>query len=737
MNHGLPELNSSSIGMAVAALQAISELNVFGPRGGPSSMIHVLPDELTRNYNTLLSALPRESNSKEIDAAILSVISYPAFAVADQKCVTKTRSQIIAKLAGKYGCKRFLRDGHQAEVENTSRLHYEPSELKIFEHIECEWPLFFTYLILDGLFRGDFEQVEHYRELLKPLLVDSNELKQKLLRERSETSNESLDAVIATIPDDAKLVPEVYIVPQHKCAAEKENPRSQDRYPNENIPLVWAQSLYILGELMYDNLLSPAEIDPLARHSVLTKRSLHRDVVVQVSLIAEDAELQSRLAMYGLETQTPQQVASIKVSHPSFLRDAYRYLGVNTKLGLTGRPSRPLGTLATCKLYRVGGQIYSFTPHFMDGEEFYLNLDNDFLVTLLEHELRFIKNNWLSSGRPTMTIMLTHAMMDSLALPTRGSGYVPTPDNKSLMGVSKSGLLDLMMSLRSGYCGGVRVRLGRLQEMISTSCVQSLEFLNVGNLDFESILGQGDRKTAKDAWLQASNQKKTTSRSIKKDSKAAGASPLLSPIGGTDDHDYRHTTPLSAHTGGQFGRLFDAGHIPDPFKGSKPQLPELSLDNTRRLSLNEPAAPDCLPLCFGDHSNIQPAIEMLNKSSNINDQADVLHYLVSCKGLDMEVPISTHGKASVKTLLEEVYHNAARLRKWDIVRQTAGILKKVVNSLTINLSDLVIRQKQVTVGTGASEYVVSAPMTPSKLSSVIFQHWYVIAKHKRVLIKLL
>lgn len=84
-------------------------------------MIHVLPDEITRNYTTLHSALPRESNSKEIDAALLSVIGFPAFAVGDAKLVERTRNEIIEKLGGKYGCKRFLRDGHQTVLESESR----------------------------------------------------------------------------------------------------------------------------------------------------------------------------------------------------------------------------------------------------------------------------------------------------------------------------------------------------------------------------------------------------------------------------------------------------------------------------------------------------------------------------------------------------------------------------------------------------------------------------------------
>ena len=44
-NHGLPELNASSIGMAKAALEAMNELDLFGARGGPTSVIHVLADE--------------------------------------------------------------------------------------------------------------------------------------------------------------------------------------------------------------------------------------------------------------------------------------------------------------------------------------------------------------------------------------------------------------------------------------------------------------------------------------------------------------------------------------------------------------------------------------------------------------------------------------------------------------------------------------------------------------------
>ncbi len=38
------ELNASSIGMAKAALEAVSGLDLFGARGGQASIIHVMHD---------------------------------------------------------------------------------------------------------------------------------------------------------------------------------------------------------------------------------------------------------------------------------------------------------------------------------------------------------------------------------------------------------------------------------------------------------------------------------------------------------------------------------------------------------------------------------------------------------------------------------------------------------------------------------------------------------------------
>lgn len=430
INHGNPELNASSIGMAKAALEAMAGLNLFGIRGGPASVVHVLADEIARSRMTLKSLLPRESNSKEVDAALLSIIGFPAFAVENEAIAQLTRQKILDKLTGNYGCKRFLRDGHQTVLEDTSRLHYEPAELKAFEHIECEWPLFFAYLILDGLFRSDTAQVETFRQKLKPLFVERH---------------------------GWPLLPELYYVSAEHIAAERTHPQSQRRLPNENVPLIWAQSLYILGELLAEGFIATGDIDPLGRHLRLRQQ---KSPIVQIALLAEDETLQQELRAAGIETQTLQQLEPIQVLDAGALARAYGQLGHNDKLGLTGRPIRRLRSLATACLYRVKGEVKAFLPSFLDQTQFYLTLDYHFLVDQIKTELAYIQRHWAHLGQPTVTLLLTRTMLVE--------GQTP--------------LLQLFQELSNGECNGVKVRLGALQQLMLRAGIERIDALR--NFDF-------------------------------------------------------------------------------------------------------------------------------------------------------------------------------------------------------------------------------------------------------------
>ncbi|MBW4613350.1 MAG: glycoside hydrolase family 15 protein [Desmonostoc vinosum HA7617-LM4] len=433
INHGNAELNASSVGMAKAALEAMNGLNLFGINGSQTSVIHVLPDEIARARITLESLLPRESGSKEVDAALLSIISFPAFAVENLQLRDRTLNEIITKLAGKYGCKRFLRDGHQTVLEDTHRLHYEPWELKQFEHIECEWPLFFTYLILDGLFRGDQEQVQKYQQLLEPLLFER---------------------------DGLRLLPELYYVPAENIEAEKLAPQTQKRLPNENIPLVWAQSLYFLCQMLSESLLAIGDIDPLARHLCVGKQ---RQALIQIALLAEDEDLQAELEVHGIETQTPAQVEPIQVREAGELSAIYTQIGRNDKLGLTGRPVRRLRSLTTSRIFRICSETVVFLPSFLDSQQFYLTLDYHFLLDQIRSELAYIQKYWSDLGRPTLTLMLTHTMLE----------------------IGAEALLELMQELKDGVCNGVQVKLGRLNQLMLTAGIQRIDFLQ--NTEFSLL----------------------------------------------------------------------------------------------------------------------------------------------------------------------------------------------------------------------------------------------------------
>ena len=222
-NHGLPERNASSIGMVKAALEALENLDLYGPHGDGSCCLIIPQDAIVRLRRALSGLLPRESASKEVDSACLSIIGYPAWAVEDPELVRRTREKIRRELGGAYGYKRFRRDGHQTLIEDVTRLHYEREELAQFEHIECEWPLFLAYELITACCEERWEEARQWRQRLSELSVTVN---------------------------GVDLLPELYLVPAAAIAAERRNPGSQGRVPNDNVPLLWTQSLTWLADLL-------------------------------------------------------------------------------------------------------------------------------------------------------------------------------------------------------------------------------------------------------------------------------------------------------------------------------------------------------------------------------------------------------------------------------------------------------------------------------------------------------
>ncbi len=425
MNLGQVELNASSIGMAKAALEALTGFDLFGARGSQASVIHVIPDNIAQADITLHALLPRESSTKEVDAALLSIISFPAFAIQDEALVTLVRQTIVTKLEGNYGLKRFLRDGHQTVLEDEHRLHYETEELQRFEHIESEWPLFFVYLYLDALFCNDQALIADYEAKLAAVLVEA---------------------------DGQWVLPELYYVPADRVEAERAQPHSQPRLPNPNVPLVWAQSLYLLGQLVRYGLLRINDIDPLRRCS----QNARREPVVQIALLAEDQALQAALAVHGVATETLEELQPIEVHYPETIAEAYQQVGRNGKLGLSGRPLRRIKSLTTSRLYRLAGRRAACLSALFLQREFYLAYDMHFLADRFRSELAYIHRHWTQLGRPTVTVLLTHSLLEE----------------------GSQDFFELMEELRSNIVEGVPVRLGRLVQLMPTASFERIDLLH-------------------------------------------------------------------------------------------------------------------------------------------------------------------------------------------------------------------------------------------------------------------
>ncbi|XP_069983940.1 probable phosphorylase b kinase regulatory subunit beta isoform X4 [Penaeus vannamei] len=452
-NNGTPELHASSIGMAKAALEAINGCNLFGEKGASWSVIFVDIDAHNRNRSIFETLLPKESSSKSVDSSLLCTISFPAFATHDQMLYTTTRSQILNTLQGAYGFKRFQRDGYGTVVEDKERRYYHASETKEFENIECEWPLFYLFMILEGMFKDCQEQVEQYKAKLSPLLK----------------KDRWGDAV----------VPKYYFIHKNHVNAERRDPGSQPRQPSsEGTPrnlFLWGQSVWIIASLLMDKLLHINELDLIRRYLPSYNRprkggrysafqGTASDLVVQVVLIAESMRLQAMMATYGIQTQTPHEVEPVQIWPPRDLVKVYQNLGVSEKIGVHGRPLRPIGALGTSKIYRICGQTVLCYPLVFEVQDFYLSHDMALLIDDIKTELHFVGKYWRLSGRPTVCILIREEHMRD---------------------VHFRELLDLLAQLKTGYCDGLKIRTGRLQNLIASSCIEHLDFLSTLDIDLD------------------------------------------------------------------------------------------------------------------------------------------------------------------------------------------------------------------------------------------------------------
>lgn len=186
------EVHTSSVGACIAGLKSISKLGIVN-----------VPDELiSKGEESLRKLLPRESKSKFADLAQLSLI-YPFDVVSEQ-----TARDIIRKI--EYHLKK-----DRGVIRYKNDRYYNKNEDSVSE--EAEWCFGFPWLsIIYDKWAKDGRRFED--------IADSDDEKK---------SYEYLEKSFGIIYDGQ--VPELYYSDSDK--------------PNENVPLGWAESLFVIALL--------------------------------------------------------------------------------------------------------------------------------------------------------------------------------------------------------------------------------------------------------------------------------------------------------------------------------------------------------------------------------------------------------------------------------------------------------------------------------------------------------
>jgi len=758
------EIHATSIGMAKSALEAINGCNLFGGKGANWSIIYSDIDAHSRNRSIFETLLPRESRSKNTDSYLLATISWPCFATHDPLLYRSTKSKILRKLKGRYGLKRFLRDPYgtvldsgSPEVQvyssflesksancacstsqtsservressfgsttsNSSSSLGEPPKTKQrkssyfqrknpnrsqnnlaqeaassqllqrmdsttrmskkFEHIESEWPLFVCFLIIDGIFKQDMDQ------------VSENE---KLLYER----------LLKVDPKHGDyLMPKYYYVPQALINSEKCLPDSVERAPSvegsstEQLFLT-GQSILLITRLLLAGLLHPNELDPLRRHRPSHDRpkrigryssfqATSSDLVVQTVLIAESIRLQAMMANYGIQTQTPLEVEPVQIWSSAQLVKVYEYLGVNEKLGLKGRPSRPVGALGTSKLYRICGQTILCYPLIFEVSDFYLAQDMLLLIDDIQNELNFIGRYWRMSGRPTVCILIRE---------------------EHLRDVHFRDLLDLLVQFKNGQLkkSGLRIKTGRLQNLISSSCIEHLDFLHL--LPHEHLPQfKSFRQLVESPKQSLLNVSRATSFTAKRQPKSRRH------LCSASSHNLQAIEELS--TSG-CNSLLNEGGIKDI---SNDQF-NLSGDSGYKqgsLGLDQSySTVACNSIdyyeCYKEAPTWPTLVELLRTCSDLNGQSQLLSILWEREGAKYCVD-----DISIEDRLEQVSEQACESRNWAVVRYCSAVLKRSVESLSPWLTSILVNGKQISLGTGSNEKIINNPLTPTEIHTLIY-----------------
>ncbi|CDI98216.1 phosphorylase b kinase regulatory [Echinococcus multilocularis] len=649
-NRDITELHASSIGMAKAALESVLGFNIFGTEGDHTTVMLADADAHTRNSSILSTLLPRESASKGTDAALITTISWPAFAIHIPSIVEATMER-VDMLKGTYGYKRFTRDGY-ATVLETNTL-YSQGELSKFLGIESEWPMFFAYRVIGSFFNQQLERAEQFAQLMEPLIVHP-------------------------ISEKYPWLPKYYFVPEGSVDAERANPGSQARRSNFKLRMeprfLWGQSVYIISQMLLKGVLTIHDLDPLGRHSPANIRPMSlisrystitsrpATMCIQMILLAESNRLQQILATYGIRTQTPVEIEPLKLWPPATIVKAFAFMGFNKRLGLKGRPPRPLGCLGTSKFYRVCGSTVLVFSHLFEDESFYFGYDIKALIEDVKNDLIFLSKWWRMKGRPSYCFLVKEDM---------------------IIGHGRDELIRFLVSLQSNCVDGVRIVLGRAQNFVATGCTDHLDFFPDWAAQLEEFGGL-KRLHGGRSFLSLSDLPRIL-----------------------DDKDFDSLMPAPLVIA--VSEAVDRRHFEN--KSDDEIVAFVCHDGDRReLWPYRPPVKDAEAVFES-----AAAVRALDYAQEVA----ALHELMHRHSLDY-ILRPNEELSTVRDFFTNLSRRAGLNQIWTVVRLTSALLGNYVHSLAPSTSSILVFGKQLTIGTvQGPEVNLNKPMNPRQLCDLL------------------
>lgn len=152
------EVHASSVGACVAGLKAMQEL------------LYVPEEYIQKGESALQQLLPRESATKEVDLALLSLI-YP-YKIVDEKMVTIILENVERELVKEKGIIRYKNDQYY------------------FDNGEAQWTFGFPWLAIIYRELGNTEKYKYYVQKTMDVMTENGELPELYLAE-SKSANEN------------------------------------------------------------------------------------------------------------------------------------------------------------------------------------------------------------------------------------------------------------------------------------------------------------------------------------------------------------------------------------------------------------------------------------------------------------------------------------------------------------------------------------------------------------------